>query len=177
MSSVHRGYAQEVAVTHDDRPFWETEKVPAKLVKRYERRYPFFKKIDLNKDWILQPQEIDKALKVAFKKGDANKSGLWERDELDKHRADFEENREESHGGFNKDRVKRYDQRMKQADKNEDGALSWEEYYKFFRARYYRMDNDGDEEVEFREFRTIDDKMSPSGGKDAAYIKVPALNE
>ena len=39
------------------------------------------------------------------------------------------------------------------------------------------MDNDGDEEVEFREFRTIDDKMSPSGGKDAAYIKVPALNE
>jgi hypothetical protein len=63
----------DVPIAEKDIPFWRKEKTPEKLVKRYERRLPFFKKIDKNKDWLLADKEIVSYLLARFKTFDANK--------------------------------------------------------------------------------------------------------
>jgi hypothetical protein len=35
------------------------------------------------------------------------------------------------------------------------------------------MDSDENDEVEYREFRLIDDKLSPGGGVDVKHVDVP----
>jgi hypothetical protein len=163
----------DVASSDKNKPFWETEKVPDKLVKRYKRRLPFFQEIDLNKDWVLNEQEIDDHILSAFKRYDLNKDGLWDKTELDLSFEVFEQNREDFHSAIADDRIKRYELRIKQADKNDDGALSWEEHYRFYKDRFYRMDQNDDADVEYREYRLVDDKLSPRGGVDSQNIKVP----
>lgn len=164
-------------VAQDNRPFWETEKVPAKLVKRYERRYPFFKKLDKDQNWILSEAEIEAAISGEFKAFDKDLDGIWNKEEFTAYRSKFVETREESHGATSADRVKRFDLRVEQADKNDDGQLSWEEFYRFSRERYFRMDNNKNGEIEFKEFRTIDDKISPTGGSDDEVVKVPEYKD
>lgn len=167
--------AQDVPVVSADenKPFWETEKVPDKLVKRYKRRLPFFTQIDRDKDWILQEREIEAYLLQSFKQYDADKNGLWDAQELGLHSKAFSDDREEAYGSTSDARVKRYNLRIDQADKNEDKNLSWSEYYTFYRGRFYRMDSDENDEVEYREFRLIDDKLSPGGGVDVKHVDVP----
>lgn len=165
--------AQSENTAKEEKPFWETEKTPAKLVKRYERRLPFFKVIDTNNDWILSDEEIQKAIIEEFKKYDVDSDGIFDEKELKAHRKDFEDNRKAVYGSVVDKRLKRYDQRMKQLDDNEDRILKWEEFYEFTRLRYHRMDNNKDNEIEYREFRTIDDKIAPGGGVKPNKIEVP----
>jgi hypothetical protein len=156
-----------------EKPFWETETVPDKLVKRYERRLPFFAPIDANRDWILQQTEIEASILRRFRRYDVNSNGLWDAGELALHQQDFINDREEVYGALADTRIKRYRLRIEQADKDEDGNLSWKEYYTFYRDRFYRMDSNGDNNVEYREYRLIDDKLSPAGGVDTKQIDVP----
>ncbi len=176
VSNFHgNAFAQNAAAhaTEEDKPFWETENVPDKLVKRYERRLPFFKEMDSNKDWVLQEPEIEAYLLSSFKEYDTDSNGLWDENEQALHSEAFVKDRDEIYGATANKRIKRYTLRIDHADSNEDKNLSWKEYYTFFRDRFYRMDSNGDEEVEYKEFRLIDDKLSPRGGVDSKHIDVP----
>jgi len=163
----------DASIADENKPFWETEKVPDKLVKRYKRRLPFFQEIDLDKDWILSEQEVEAHLFKSFKLYDADKDALWSEKELGLAADAFAKDRDDVYGAIADDRIKRYELRIKQADTNSDGALSWEEHYRFYKDRFYRMDKNDDKDVEYREYRLIDDKLSPKGGVDSQQIEVP----
>lgn len=122
--------------------------------KKYERRMPEIKKMDLNKDGILQQNEIEKGVKSKFEALDTNKDGVISADEQSAGIAAFKKDKAELYGTFIEMRIRRLENRMRNADKNKDGVISSEEYEAYFGARYKNMDKDKDGILSIREFRT-----------------------
>lgn len=163
----------DVPIAEKDIPFWRKEKTPEKLVKRYERRLPFFKKIDKNKDWLLADKEIVSYLLARFKTFDANKDAKWDAQELDNMLSSFTKDLELIFDGGVERREKRLRTRIGQCDANNDDVVTWAEYYMGMHQYYDMMDKSGDEVVEFIEFRSIDDKVAPISGRGSAKSNVP----
>mgnify|MGYP003632073035 CR=1 FL=1 len=163
----------DIPVAEEDIPFWEKENTPLKLVNLYEHRLPFFKLIDQNADWLLSDDEIVSFLLARFKAFDANRDAEWDEQELDKLLSAFSTELALIFDGGNERRARRLRIRMEECDANENDMISWTEYYKCMRHYYKVMDSNGDDDVEFIEFRTIDDKLSPVSGGGSSRLKVP----
>jgi hypothetical protein len=161
------------SVAEKDIPFWRKEKTPEKLVKRYERRLPFFKKIDTNKDWLLSDKEIVFYLLARFKTFDANKDAKWDAQELDNMLSSFTKELELVFDGGIERREKRLRIRIGQYDADNDDIVTWAEYYSGMHQYYDMMDKNGDEAVEFIEFRSIDDKVAPISDLRSTKSDVP----
>jgi hypothetical protein len=164
----------DVSAQEKNTPFWRKQKTPEKLVNRYERRLPFFKKIDKNNDWKLVEAEISFYLLSRFKAFDANRDAEWDDQELDNMLSGFREELESLVDGGIERREKRLRIRIGQCDIDKNGIVTWVEYYNGMRQYYDLMDKNGDDMVEFIEFRSIDDKLAPISSRRKSQADVPA---
>ncbi|MBK7361482.1 MAG: hypothetical protein IPJ01_03990 [Micavibrio sp.] len=64
-------------------------------------------------------------------------------------------------------RAKRLENRYQNADTNEDGKISEQEYNAYFGGRYQKFDRDGDGVISEKEYRSDSEKMPRSYSKES----------
>lgn len=137
----------------------EDHPLPKSLERKYEQRAPEIKKLDLNEDGILQSEEIQAGIQSKFDAMDINKDGVVSADEQRGAASNFKKDKGETYGKFIDKRARKLENRMKNADANEDGVISSGEYETYFGARYQNMDKDGDGTLNVKEFRTDTERV------------------
>jgi Ca2+-binding EF-hand superfamily protein len=146
----------------------DKKEVPEYLQKKYDRRVEDMKKFDQNKDGVLQVEELQASPTTKFDAADINKDGVISQQEradlLDK----FKSETGASHGeSLSKSQANRIKNRYKNADKDDDGNVSKEEYQSYMSKHQMNFDRNGDGMISKEEYRMDGEKL-PS-----AYIRKP----
>ncbi len=142
--------------------------VPEYLQKKYDRRVEDMRKFDKNKDGILQAGELQASPTTKFDTADINKDGVISEQEramlLDKFKSETGASYGES---LSKSQANRIKNRYKNADLDDDGNVSKEEYQSYMVKHQMNFDRNGDGVISKEEYRMDGEKL-PS-----AYIRKP----
>lgn len=117
----------------------DKKEIPEYLQKKYDRRVEDMKAFDKNKDGILSPEETAASLEK-FKSG-----------------------KMESYGEATvKQQANRMKNRFKNADENDDGKVSKQEYDAYMGQHQANFDRNGDGVISKEEYRTDGEKLPSS---------------
>jgi Ca2+-binding EF-hand superfamily protein len=136
--------------------------VPSNIQQKYDRRAEEIKTLDKNKDGILQANELGQSVDKKFDAADANKDGVLSPEETAASLERFKAQGQETYGNMTDKRAKRLENRYQNADTNEDGKISEQEYNAYFGSRYQKFDRDGDGLITEKEYRTDVEKVPRS---------------
>lgn len=140
---------------HDD------DEIPPQLQKKYDRRLEEMKALDTNQDGILQTEELGEKPKASFDAADTDKDGVLSRKEIEAARESTKTKSKEKYGSKNiaNNHAAKIKSQLKNADTNDDGKVSAEEYEAYYGAKYGTYDRDGDGVVTEKEYRTDLEKL------------------
>lgn len=137
------------------------EDVPEFLEKKYTKRLNEMAPNDLNKDGVLQAEELAKKVESDFANADRDEDGVLSPDEMELFRQQIKEQSlkaYDSKSQANQDSMK-FKNYYQQADKNDDDIVSQEEYEAYFKGRYQKFDRDGDGIISQGEYRSDFEKL------------------
>ncbi len=137
----------------------EGHSVPKSLERKYERRKPEIEAMDLNGDSILQQEEIKAGIQSKFEAMDLDGNGVLSEEEREQNILLFKESKAETYGSLIDKRARKLENRMRNADANEDDIISLDEYSAYFGDRFQRMDRDEDGTINIKEFRTDTERV------------------
>ena len=143
-------------------------KIPPALQKKYDLRQQEMNSLDLNKDGILQAKELRKKPQETFDSKDINKDGILSADEINAIQQDIQKKSSiENNDNVAKKQAMKAKIQLKNADRNEDGIVSQQEYESYYGQRYQNFDQDGDGVVTEKEYRTDLEKLPSAYRKDS----------
>jgi Ca2+-binding EF-hand superfamily protein len=140
----------------------DDDKVPAHIQKQLETRKQDMKKLDANQDGFITPAELQGGVTMKFNSADLNKDGILSADEMAAVREQYKAPPKDGSRGGKLDRnqaATRMKTHYKNADLNEDGNISQQEYQQYFGQRYQNFDPDGNGIITEQEYRTDGEKL------------------
>ena len=136
------------------------DEIRPQLQKKYDRRLEEMKALDTNEDGVLQVEELKDKARNKFDTLDKNKDGIISEKERQAGINTFKKQKDETYGPFVDKKARKLENRYKNADANDDGQVSKEEYDAYFGKRYNTYDRDGDGIITEKEYRTDVEKLS-----------------
>ncbi|MGZ9097953.1 MAG: EF-hand domain-containing protein [Micavibrio sp.] len=130
--------------------------------KKYSRRDAAIAVDDLNMDGKLQPAEAQASIQRKFTAADTDQDGKISEAESAAMVARFRQDNAESYGILTGLHTKKFSNKVKDIDTNEDGSISAAEYGSFYSDRYQRMDRDGDGAIGVKEYRGDTERLKKS---------------
>ncbi len=127
---------------------------PASVERKYERRAVFIAEYDQNEDMVLQKEEITAMIEGKFKAADKDEDGIISAAELEGIVQRFSADYGEIYGTVLFKQLLKLRHRLGNADRNDDGQLTWSEYSTYFNKRYKRFDSNNDSQITVQEFET-----------------------
>lgn len=147
----------------------EGKPIPEYLQKRYDRRLEDIKMFDLNRDGVLQVDELKRSTATKFDLADTNKDGILSPEETAA-AVDKMKSREQAvYGNSVRQYANRLKNRYKIADKDHDKQVSRQEYETYMTRHQQNFDRDGDGIISPDEYRADEEKVPTS----YAYKKKP----
>ena len=140
----------------------DKDKVPAHIQKQLESRRQEMKKLDTNQDGVIAPAELQSSVTTKFTAADTNKDGILSADELAASQAQYKQPPQDGTRSGKLDRnlaATRMKTHYKNADLNEDGNITQQEYQQYFGQRYQKFDPDGNGIITEQEYRTDGEKL------------------
>lgn len=142
------------AFASDRGPFAETPDL------RSQMRDSAFSARDINEDKIIDKTEVRKAIDTTFKLMDRNGDSNISSQELKRYERDYKRDFNTLFGTESNTFITRREKSVNTMDDDDDGAISRKEFYKYYEARYGRMDNNLDSFIDRNEFRLDYEKAS-----------------
>lgn len=142
----------------------DDDEVPENIQKRYDRRLEEMKMLDTNQDGILQTEELKQKSSASFNGADTDKDGVLSKKEIEAAQENAKKKSKEKYDSKNlaNRHAMKVKSQLKNADKNDDGKVSREEYEAYYGARYGTYDRDGDGIVTEKEYRRDTEKLPGS---------------
>ncbi len=140
----------------------EKKEVPEYLQKKYDRRVEDIKAFDANKDGVLQTEELQKSSTTKFDAADVNKDGVLSSDETAASLEKFKTDKQGTYGKAVEQKANRLKNRYKNADKDDDGQVSKDEYQAYMGKHQQNFDRNGDGVISKEEYRVDDEKVPSS---------------
>tara|TARA_R110001592_G_scaffold31482_1_gene110934 strand:+ start:9754 stop:10278 length:525 start_codon:yes stop_codon:yes gene_type:complete len=164
-------YAITIAVfvaPHSVKAGRDDDEVPAHIQRKYDRRLEEMKTLDTNQDGILQTDELKQKSKTSFNGADTDKDGILSKKEIEAARENTKKKSKEKYDSKNlaNRHAMKTKVQLKNADKNDDGKVSQEEYEAYYGARHNIFDRDGDGVVTEKEYRSDLEKLPGSYRKE-----------
>ncbi len=133
--------------------------LPTSIQRKHDYRQPEFDKIDCNEDKMLQESEIDAEIKRKFDRMDLNNDGFVDKSEKEEAIALYAKENVKFFKSFIEKRSRKLQNRLRNADRNNDKTISKQEYINYIKKRYNVMDMNGDNELTIFEFRVDTEKV------------------
>ena len=139
----------------------DKEPVPEYMQKKLDNRQLEMKALDVNKDGILQASELGQKAEKTFDSADVNKDGVISSEESAAAMARTKTQNLEATGSKSQAnrQAMRTKSQYKNADRNDDGTVSKQEYEAFFGSRHQTFDRNGDGVVTTDEYRSDSEKL------------------
>ena len=146
----------------------DEEEIPPQLQKKYDRRLEEMKPLDANQDGVLQAEELERKSKMSFGVADTDKDGILSKKEIEAAQESTKEKSKDKYDSKNiaNRHAMKVKSQLKNADKNDDGKVSQEEYESYYGARHKTYDRNGDGIITEKEYRSDLEKLPGSYRKD-----------
>lgn len=162
-----RANLDKIENPYADKDEKDSKKLPEFQQKKIDMRVEDMKALDINKDGILQDDEIAKSAAGKFQATDTDGDGVLSQAEIDTSLNKIRQEKAAYGKNFGDEYSNRVKNRYKNADTNHDGKLSGEEYQNYSKQYETGFDRDGDGIVSKEEFRSEGEKLPSS------YFKEP----
>ncbi|MBI2235078.1 MAG: EF-hand domain-containing protein [Micavibrio aeruginosavorus] len=140
----------------------EQKRIPEYMQKRYERRMEDITLFDLNKDGVLQVDELKKGTATKFDLADTNKDGVLSPEETAAAVARIQSGEQGVYGNSARQYANRLKNRYKIADKDRDAQVSRQEYEAYMTRHQENFDRNGDGIISPEEYRADEEKVPTS---------------
>ncbi len=128
--------------------------------KKLDQRGGEIRAYDVNKDGVLDTTELQKSAGSKFDAADINKDGFLSPEETAASLAKLKSQKQATFGEDDaKTQVNRVKSRMKNADENEDGNVSKQEYQSYMNNHQANFDRNGDGIISKDEYRADSEKL------------------
>lgn len=137
----------------------ERKPLPEYLQKRYDRRLEDIKMFDLNRDGVLQVDELKKSTATKFDLADTNKDGILSAEETAAAVDKMKSSEQDVYGNSVRQYANRLKNRYQIADKDHDKQVSRQEYEAYMTRHQQNFDRNDDGIISPDEYRADEEKV------------------
>ena len=139
--------------------FQMPDNASANIKRNYEIRLKEMSALDANGNGILEAGELWGGVNRTFDAADSDRDGALSQEEIQKSLSQTEKSTSAYGDNLAKQRTRRIENRYKNADQDDDGTVSKQEYQDYFSKRQINFDRNGDGKISPEEYRTDGERL------------------